>query len=126
LTNVRAGKQDCYDRLVMDGSTFIRAEYVDQVRADGSGEIVPLRGGAKLQIVTSSSVDPWTGTVAYHPANPNELVNVTGFPTFRQVAAAGDFEGQATIGLGVRARLPFRVLVLTGPPRVVIDVANSW
>jgi hypothetical protein len=52
------------------------------------------------------------------------LVNVTGFSTFRQVAWAGSFEGQTTVGLGVRARLPFRVFTLPG--RVVVDVAHVW
>jgi hypothetical protein len=54
---------------------------------------------------------------------------VTGWQTFRQIAWAGSFEGQSTIGLGVRAKLPFRVLVLQGPgagSRFVIDVAHRW
>jgi hypothetical protein len=54
---------------------------------------------------------------------------VIGFRTFRQVAFLGTFEGYTTIGLGVRARLPFRVFVLPGPgsgSRVVIDVAHRW
>ncbi len=34
--------------------------------------------------------------------------------------------GQSTIGLGVRARLPFRVGTLDNPTRVVIDVAHHW
>ena len=41
---------------------------------------------------------------------------------------AGSFEGQTTIGLGVRARLPFRVFVLAGPgsgSRLVVDVAHA-
>ena len=57
------------------------------------------------------------------------LTNVAGYSTFRQVAYAGSFEGQTTIGLGVRARLPFRVFTLAGPgsdTRLVIDVAHHW
>jgi hypothetical protein len=60
------------------------------------------------------------------------LVDVNGFRTFRQVAWAGSFEGTSSIGLGVRARLPFRVIAITGLPhtangtRVVIDVAHQW
>jgi hypothetical protein len=45
------------------------------------------------------------------------------------LASAGSFEGQTTIGLGVRARLPFRVFTLDGPgngSRIVIDVAHHW
>jgi hypothetical protein len=54
---------------------------------------------------------------------------VRGYPTFRHLAWAGSFEGQTTLGLGVRARLPFRVALLAGPgggSRVVLDVAHRW
>ena len=37
--------------------------------------------------------------------------------------------GQTTLGLGVRARLPFRAFVLAGPgdgSRLVVDVAHLW
>ncbi|MDQ2755023.1 MAG: hypothetical protein M3Y71_00395 [Actinomycetota bacterium] len=127
VTNVRAGKHACYDRLVIDGASWARVAYVGQVVHDGSGAPVPLRGGAFLQIITTRSDD--THRVTYDPATPNEIVDVTGYRTFRQAAFAGSFEGQTTLGLGVRARLPFRVFVLeaTGvPPRVVIDVAHLW
>jgi hypothetical protein len=70
-----------------------------------------------------------TGQQNYTPDNRKELVTVTGYSTFRQVAYAGSFEGQTTIGLGVRARLPFRVFILEGPgtgSRLVIDVAHYW
>jgi hypothetical protein len=56
-------------------------------------------------------------------------VNVTGYRTLRQVAHAGTFEGQTTIGVGVRARLPFRTFTLAGPgrgSRLVIDIAHRW
>ena len=36
-------------------------------------------------------------------------MNVTGFGTFRQVVAAGSFEGVTSFGLGVSYKLPFRV-----------------
>jgi hypothetical protein len=127
VTNVRAGRHTCYDRLVIDGASWARVKYVGQVVEDASGRPVPLRGGAFLQIVTTRSDD--TQHVTYDPANPRELVSLTGYRTLRQAALAGNFEGQSTIGLGVRARLPFRVFVLATPgtaPRVVIDVAHLW
>lgn len=133
LVNVRAGRHACYDRLVLDvrgDARGYRVEYVSQVRTDGAGVLVPLRGGAKLQIVSRSpAYDINTGRATYTPRNRAELVNVAGFRTFRQVAWAGSFEGQTTVGLGVRARLPFRVFVLDGPgsgSRLVIDVAHRW
>ena len=132
LVNVRAGRNDCYDRLVLDiraDADGYRVEYVSDVYQDGSGALVPLRGGAKLQIVAYAPAYDDNYGPTYQPANPRELVNVTGYTTFRQVAWAGSFEGQSTIGLGVRARLPFRVFTLDGPgtgSRLVIDVAHKW
>jgi hypothetical protein len=132
LVNVRAGRHDCYDRMVLDvraPADWYRVEYVPEVYMDGSGFLVPLRGGAKLQVIAYAPAYDDTYTPTYQPADPKELVNVTGFSTFRQIAWAGSFEGQTTIGLGVRARLPFRVFTLAGPgtaARIVIDVAHLW
>ena len=66
---------------------------------------------------------------SFQPADRRHAANVAGFSTFRQVYFTGTFEGITQIGLGVRARLPFRVFVLDGPgagSRVVIDVAHRW
>ena len=52
------------------------------------------------------------------------MPNVAGYPTFRQVAWGGSFEGYTTVGLGVRTRLPFRVFRSTN--HLVIDVAHHW
>lgn len=132
LTNVRTGQHDCFDRIVFDvrgKPSWHHVQYVQNVYTSGEGALVPLRGGAKLEIVLSVPSYDDAGNSTYTPANPNELTNLTGYRTFRQAAAAGSFEGETTIGLGVRARLPFRVSTLTGPDntsRVVVDVAHSW
>jgi hypothetical protein len=136
LTDVRAGRHACYDRLVVDladaaGFNAYDVRYVRQVTQDGSGAVVPLRGDAKLQIVVHTNPYDRNGRITYAPANRRELVNVSGYRTFRQVAWAGAFEGRTTIGLGVRARLPFRAFTVPGPAgsgivRVVVDVAHLW
>ena len=132
LVNVRAGRHACYDRLVLDFSGAIdgyRVSYVSAVRQDGSGQQVSLRGGARIQIVATAPAYTSWGSPTYRPTNLGELVNVSGWDTFRQVAWAGSFEGRTTIGLGVRARLPFRVFILDGPgngSRLVVDVAHRW
>lgn len=128
---VRAGRHACFDRFVVDGPAFAAVRYVDEVSMDGSGAPVRVRGGARLEVITGSGIDGTTGRVVFVPArgDRSELIDVTGYRTLRQVAWAGDFEGQMTVGLGTRARLPFRVLVLPGPgssSRVVVDVAHSW
>lgn len=132
VRDVRAGRHACYDRLVIDlkGNHALgyRVRYVDQVRADGSGDVVPLRGGAKLEVVAQAPAYDASGGATYRPANRAELVNVGGYRTFRQVAWAGSFEGQTTIGLGVRARLPMRAFTIAegGTTRLVVDVAHTW
>lgn len=132
LTNVRTGQHYCFDRLVIDlngpvGGYTVR--YVPQVTQDGSGAPVPLRGQAFIQVVANAPAYDDNGIATYNPATPNELADVNGYQTFRQVAWAGSFEGLSTLGLGVRARLPFRVFTLAGPDtgsRLVIDVAHFW
>jgi hypothetical protein len=132
LTDIRAGQHDCFDRLVFDldgRAPGYRVQYVDEVVADGSGAPVPLRGGAFLQIIFPATIVDGDGHSGYTAPNPSEAVDVTGWRTFRQVAQAGAFEGQITVGLGVRARLPYRVFTLDGPgagSRLVVDVAHQW
>jgi hypothetical protein len=132
LVDVRAGRHRCFDRLVLDVRGDVSGyavHYVDQVTMDASGERVPLRGGARLEVVSRVPAYDESGNSTYVPASRSNLVNVNGFRTFRQVSWAGTFEGQTTIGLGVRARLPFRVFLLDGPgdrSRMVVDVAHRW
>jgi hypothetical protein len=132
ITGVRAGRQTCFDRMVVDlrsRSAGYRVRYVSQVFTEGEGAVIPLRGGARLEIITARADDVNTGVPAYNPRNRRELANVTGFSTFRQIAWGGSFEGQSTIGLGVRSRLPMRAFIVNGPgagSRVVIDVAHRW
>lgn len=127
LANVRTGRHACFDRVVFDvkgAPSWLRVQYVPDVYTVGEGARVPLRGGAKLEIVLAVPSYDDNGRSTYRPANPKELSNVNGYRTFRQVATAGSFEGETTIGLGVRARLPFRVFTLDR--RVVVDVAHRW
>src|SRR5260370_10624967 len=122
---VRAGEHPCFDRLVVDvggPAAGYRVEYVAHLFADPSGRLIPVRGGATLRI----AMRDLSGTLTLAGRN---LANVAGFRTFRQVVGAGAFEAVGSMGLGVRARLPFRVFRLSGPgshSRLVIDVAHRW
>jgi hypothetical protein len=130
LTNIRTGQHDCYDRMVLDlnGTTAAGYDvrYVSNVYADASGQLIPLSGGAKLQIVLKAPAYNSSGTATYPGVTGQKLpgVNLTGYQTFRDAKFAGSFEGRTTIGLGVRAQLPFRVTTETN--RVIIDVAHYW
>lgn len=135
ITDVRAGRHQCFDRLVIDlnatgqGRPGFNVKYVARVTREGSGTTVRLRGRAQLRLIIKAPAYDDGGNATYHPASRRELVDVSGFSTFRQVAWAGTHEGQTTIGLGVRARLPMRVFVLNDPDgghRMIVDVAHEW
>ncbi|MET4637554.1 hypothetical protein [Mycetocola sp. 2940] len=132
IANVRSGQHPCFDRLVIDVYGDLQGydvRYVPVVLEDASGIPVPVRGSGDLQVVATA----WNGgpdmPQTYFPRNESELVNVTGYSTFRQVAYAGTHEAQTRFALGVRARLPFRTFILDGPgtgSRLVVDVAHFW
>lgn len=132
LRNIRTGRGTCYDRMVFDvsGATEkigYHVGYVDAFRQDGSGRKIPVKGGAILQIqVSAPSYDPATGrsTYAAQVGRPLPGVNITGYKTFRDTTFGASFEGQTQVGLGVRARLPFRVFQIGD--RLVVDVAHTW
>jgi hypothetical protein len=133
VQHVRTGTHDCYDRMVIDipGASSddlgYSVRYVDRIYQDGSGRPIPVSGGAILEIrVHAPAYDPATGEPTYPgtPGLPLPGVDLTGHPTFRDARFVGSFEGDTQIGLGVRARLPFRVLRLAD--RLVIDVAHTW
>jgi hypothetical protein len=132
VTNVRTGQQPCFDRMVVDLNgpvTGYMVRYVPEIIQDGTGYKIPVYGNARLQVVVNAPSYDSNGNVTYYPAAKAELPNVAGYQTFRQVVYAGSFEGSTSIGLGVRARLPFRVFTLDGPgsgSRLIVDVAHFW
>ncbi|GHG55944.1 AMIN-like domain-containing (lipo)protein [Streptomyces griseocarneus] len=134
LRDIRTGSHGCFDRMVFDtlgpdaGARIgYHVRYVDRLRQDGSGDVIPVRGGAILEVrVAAPSYDPRTGQATYDGKVRQSLpdVRLSGYPTFRDTRFGGSFEGDTQVGLGVRARLPFRVFQ-TGN-HVVVDVAHSW
>jgi hypothetical protein len=106
--------------------------YVSVVGEEGTGNAIPVRGAADLQVVVKAPAYDENYGPTFTPANRKEVVDVAGYSTFRQLAWGGSYEGQTTMALGVRARLPFRVFTLNGTPqsddgpKLVIDVAHRW
>jgi hypothetical protein len=126
LLNVSAGRNACFDRLVLDFTGPMNGDsvgYVDLAITQPDGDVAGVRGGARLEIIAGVSGSK------FEPENPRDVVPVSGWRTFRQVVDPGSFEGQSELGLGVRARLPFLAFVLAGPAdgsRLVVDVAHRW
>jgi hypothetical protein len=133
ITGARAGRHDCFDRLVIDlggkpaPGYFVR--YTDGFHAPGSGDPLAVKGGAVLSIQALAPAYDESGQSTVSWRVGQRVVRPKGFRTFRDVVYGGSFEGESALGLGVRARLPFRVFTLDGPgggSRLVIDVAHRW
>ena len=123
LVGLRAGRHPGFDRVVfqLDGPipSYYSVRYLPVVRLDGSGEPLRLRGGAFLEVVVRAP----THDQDYRPVlSPTRLR--PDFPALREVNAPGSFEGQTTAGIGVTRRVGFRVFELTGPNRIVLDLAH--
>ncbi len=131
ITGVRAGRHRCFDRVVIDLATTPAGGWdvaYRPVEEPGTGDDVVVRGGASIELIVRAPAHTADGTPTFAPADPDELVPVDGYRTLRQAVFAGTFEGQSTFGLGVRARLPFRVFAIedAGRARLVVDVAHLW
>jgi hypothetical protein len=117
ISNVRAGQDGCFDRLVFDirgANAGYDVKYVNTVFDVAAGRPLNVPGGARLSVVVFAN------------ALTSHTPNVAGFSVFRSVVYGGTFEAVTVYGLGVRARLPFRVFTLTAPNRLVVDVARTW
>jgi hypothetical protein len=127
LLDLRTGRHDCYDRVVLDfagTAAGYRVQYADSVLSQGRGAPLDVAGGARLAVVL---LEPASDSFPH--ATGDHLSSVAGYRTLRDAVYGGSFEGYTTVGIGVRARLPFRVFTLAGPggqSRIVIDVAHRW
>jgi len=126
VRDVRAGRHACFDRFVVDlgvgRAPGYHVAYVRAFHAEGSGRLVPTSGHAKLLVVVRAPA-----AVSFNASN-RHLVSVAGFAEFRQVAGLGSFEGITSIGLGLRAREPFRVFEFRTASlhvEMVVDVAHG-
>ncbi|HEY8981276.1 MAG TPA: hypothetical protein VIU15_17010 [Streptomyces sp.] len=128
LTAVRTGRHDCYDRIVLDIPGMTTADpagywvqYVDSFAHPPTQTGIPVAGGAIIEIEFTA---PVAATYPARLAARLPGVDLTGYRTFRDAKFGGTYDNATHLGLGVRARLPFRVLALPG--RLVVDVAHTW
>jgi hypothetical protein len=132
LKNITTSQSTCYDRMVFDisgvkGKLGYHVGYVKKFHQDGSGEEIPVKGGAILEILVSAlSYDPATGeqTYAGKAGKPLPGVKITGYKTFKDTKFGTSVEGQTQVGLGLRAKLPFRVL--QSGDKLIVDVAHTY
>lgn len=127
LTDVTVSSAGGVDRIELtfadaEGAPGVQVEYVEEVVADGSGERVEVEGEAFLQIrlEPSASADLRGETPVRTYRGPDRVTGDTTAVT--EVVRVGDFEGVLTWAAGLPRRAPFRILQLTDPARVVIEV----
>src|ERR1700693_1172631 len=122
LTNIRPGSHagDGYDRVVFDFNSGIpswdltRQESAIFTR-DASGQQVTLDGSAGLKVVFRDA--------ALAGAVPTDVT--PRFSSIREIAQLGNFERVVTYGIGLSSSQCVRVLPLSNPSRLAIDVATS-
>jgi hypothetical protein len=119
VQSVTVGRHAGFDRVVVTFSGPVpgySVKYVPQVVSDASGQPVSLLGSAFLELVLRP-----TSTSTHAPQN----TITPGFAALRQVKGAGDFEAVTSYGIGQATKAGFRAFTLTGPNRLVVDVAAA-
>jgi pyruvate/2-oxoglutarate dehydrogenase complex dihydrolipoamide acyltransferase (E2) component len=125
LAAVRAARHQGYDRVVFQfEGAKVPAYRIGYVREIALGEtddqFLTLEGDALIEATFqgTASDDHRPGTQTM----PDRLTPA--LPQVRQLGLAEDWEGVVRIGVGLDHRAGFRVLELTDPVRVVVDVAT--
>jgi hypothetical protein len=126
VTAVRAASHEGYDRVVFElsgsGTPGWSVEYVDTPSAQGSGEAVDVPGSAYLQVTLQGISYPYD-------SGAEELargeVAVPGTEVVEGVFYDATFEGTSVAWIGTSVRDDFRVYALTGPSRLVVEVADA-
>jgi len=124
VTQVRTANHRLFDRIVFSfaGEKFpgYRVEYtVDPIQECGSGETVQPIGSARLLIRFS----PSQAHMKDGQATIKRLDRVS-YQTLKQFKVICDYEAELELALDLSDRVPYRVMELTKPLRIVIDLKN--
>ena len=126
ITDIRTGGQDGFDRVVLDvagtGVPGWDVRYVPTAVEQGRGEAIPVEGAAILQVtITGTRYPADTGVQEYDGSQP---LPGSGTEVVTEVVWDSTFEGTSVAFVGTTQQTPFRVYLLTGPTRVVVDVVH--
>ena len=122
LTGIRVGhhaESPGFDRIVFDFSGGVPSyDLTRQVTStfvkDASGQAVTLDGSAGIKLVFRNAT--------VQGVADDQKPNLT---AVREIAQLGDFEGVLTYGVGLSSSQCVRVLELSAPSRLVVDVTTS-
>ncbi|HEX2095655.1 MAG TPA: hypothetical protein VHG28_24875 [Longimicrobiaceae bacterium] len=124
LRAVRTARNPEWDRVVFEFAEALpgyHVEYVDRpVRRCGSGHVAEVAGDGWLQVrLTPAQAHDEAGRVTIR-----ERERKLGFPVLRELELTCDFEADVTWVLGVARPNRYRVLELTDPARLVVDLRH--
>jgi hypothetical protein len=124
LREVRAAGHQEFDRVVFEFEGVevpgYRVAYVDAAIQCGSGEAVELAGEALLEVQLTPAQ---AHTEAGRPTVRNRERRLD-LPALKEIESTCDFEADVTWVLGLGSRKAFRVLALTNPARLVLDIRH--
>lgn len=127
VDGIRTARHESFDRVVIDfapgplpGYEVAWVPAADPFRQPGSGKPVLLKGNRVLEVTLR------------HAVNRDPAVARPDLPAVREIKTFSNFEGVASMGIGVSTtegsagEVGFRVNTIEdGPPRLVIDVAHA-
>ena len=124
LVDVRSARHDGFDRVAFEFAQArpgYHVEYIDKpVRRCGSGETTPIAGDGWLEVrfhVAEAHTPSGAPTIAQRE-QPLAL------PLVRELEQTCDFEGYVTWVVGVSRPNKYRVITLTRPDRIVVDIEH--
>lgn len=126
LRSVRTASRQNFDRVVFEFAgrklPGYHIEYIDRpARQCGSGDDVSLRGDALLRVrLTPAQAHTEAGV-----ATINNRERVLNLKLMKEMKATCDFEGEVEWVLGLAAPNRYRVIELSNPARLVVDVKHS-
>ncbi|HKO59908.1 MAG TPA: hypothetical protein VJV03_02010, partial [Pyrinomonadaceae bacterium] len=125
LKAVRTGKHEFYDRVVFEfeGNAVpgYVIEYVDKpVRDCGRGEVVAVRGDGFLMVTLQPAN---AHTEAGQPTGRNVQLN-SDSRLIKDLKLICDFEAQVQWTVGLSSPNRYRVLELSNPARLVVDITH--
>ncbi len=131
LTEIDAAIRDDVDRVTLtfegdERRAGFRIQYVDEARAQGTGDLIDVQGEAIIRVILTGMALPPDLDEDLEDA-VIELIGsriALNGPGIAEVVVDTVFEGQQQVFIGTTARSDFTVGRLDGPQRVFIDVEH--
>jgi hypothetical protein len=125
LKEIRIAAHQNFDRIVFEfaGATLpgYHVEYIDQpARQCGAGDAVDVKGQGRLEIrfmPANAHTDEGKSTIATRAFSPNLTI-------VKELKSTCDFEAEVAWVAGVSSPNKYRVLELTNPTRLAIDIKH--